>query len=312
MLIRPMMLNAADGLGNEAGAGDTSQANVDQLMNGAQPETVNLLPKDATPEQVLKHNPFAAKGPGVGPDGKTAAAALPGKGASAPLTPAVALPAGAAQPQSNATDPSVQAIRDILLRNAEPSGGATAQPNAGGGGGEDDAFKVAWDVPQDLVAALRADDPAQNQIAVKTLVNGVANGVLQMVQQRMSELMSQAIPAMLQHRDQVQSLNTAFYGRHPHLRNPLLTETVSKVAQAVAQQRKALGQPIDPYAPEFMDAVESYIVSSGLAQRPAGHTGVQENRPAPNGGQPHMPGAGARPSSFSKAPTEDILSQIGL
>lgn len=309
MKVSPVF-QAPDGSTGTALAG----ASVDQLMNGSQPEEKNLLPADATPEQVLKHNPFAAKGTDVAPDGKKPVAAEIGKGPilNGQQPPLQAQPTPV-QPQSNVTDPSMQAIRDLLVRNSEPRG--EPQGGAGAAGGEENLFKVAWDVPQELVAALRHEDPVQNQAAVKTLINGVANGVLGMVQERMQELLTRAIPDMLSQREQIQSLNNAFYGRHPHLGKPELRDTVSKVAQSVAQYRKALGQTVDPYAQDFMDQVEGYMIANGLAVRPADHplnVAGEQPQPKPKGGQPHFGGQGARPAGYQAPAAEDILAQIGL
>lgn len=238
-------------------------------VGGAAPpsENFNPLPKNATAEEVLNHNPFkpakqtqTAKGPDAGPGTNTtpppAAAAQP-----------PASPAQAAQVTPNRTA-EIEAIKAALMQgDTQPP---QPPPSQGQAGTQDDPFSVNWSIPEQLAAGLFSGDPQHQGPALHALFNGVANGVLNVVKTQMDSLISEALPSLIERQMEMRAANEAFYGDFPHLKTPMLRETVGKVAQALARSYRNMGRPVDPMDPAFRDAVEEYIVQQGLVQRAQG------------------------------------------
>lgn len=257
-------------------------------------ESTPTLSKDASPEEVLRFNPFAPKGANAAPDSGKQGAVTPAK-IEGQVPPANLVPNAPAQ--SNQPDANVEAIRNVLFQNQLPVAQTPVAVTP-----EQNPFQVNWDVPDQVMAAITSQDPAESQLGMRTLVNGVANGVLQIAQQQMEALLTTAIPQMLARRDQAADLNRTFYTAYPHLNKPELAETVGRVASALAQSYRAQGRAVNPIDPAFMGAVENYIVSQGFVARP-------QAAPVP---APYFGSNGSAPRVPAQQEAPDFLSQIGL
>lgn len=266
------------------------------------------LPRNASAEDVLKFNPFA-KGPSAGPDGGKAGNTV---GSETPAQQAQAAP-NQQQPTlpaaSNVTDPSIEAIRSFLtMGELGQEAPAPVEPKQE----QENAFRVNWGVPPEILEGIRSEEPQVAMAAMTTLTNGLANGVLGIVQQRLQEVMTGFMPQLIQQQIEAAEINRAFYSKYDYLSKPELAPVIGKVAQAVARHWKTQGKPVNPKDSAFMAAVEGYMVANGLAQRPVAAPGQQQTQPTPQPAAPYFGSNGGRATVQPTPSMEDIASQLGL
>ncbi len=272
--------------------------------------TAPTLPKNASAEDVLRFNPFA-KGASVAPGPKTAE---PTPAAAPAQTPAGAPPTVSAPPVGTPNqNPEVAAIQALLMQGVgnesapQQQAGTEAQPEA-------DPFQVQWSLPPELSQALFSGDPAAAPQAANVMMNGIANGVLGVVKQQLTSLV-QNLPAMLERQMVMREANQAFYNDFPHLKSPLVKDTVLRVAQATAAAWRNAGRQVDPHDPAFRDAVENFVVMQGLVQRPQGwkHPRMQA-APAPAAPAAPYFGANVAPNTMNGGAPQprDLLGEIGF
>jgi hypothetical protein len=183
--------------------------------------------------EILAYDPFEAAEP------ETTKPVV--KAPKAVEPPVVAPAAPVAEPVAPAIDPNVAALRDavadLVNREAAPTAPA-ATPEA-----KPQQPRFNFQVPNDVVNALRSDDQEVATHGLNALVNGLSNAIWQAQQEFIASELIPQIPRMIQqHMSMVEErrrVHDEFYGAYPHLNKPELKPFVGQLAIQLAQETGA-------------------------------------------------------------------------
>lgn len=189
--------------------------------------------------------PVTAKSPVAPVDPKAPKAPV------APVPPVPPKPDPAASGEA-ALRETAQAIRDLVAKTA-PAAADKPEPTAP---------KFNLGIPDQLLGALRSEDPAEFKLGMTSVLNGVANHVYNTIQESIQKEFLPAIPQMIERYveniRQQQAVATDFYGAYPSLANEALKPFVQQVGAHIAQQRAAAGKSL-AWGPELRDEIANYI-----------------------------------------------------
>lgn len=221
-------------------------------------------------ERMLSYNPFPETAPESQP------VAQPEQKPEAQPQPPPAPQQTTAQPGSPATPSEAEQLRqqlaerDAIIRRfaqqpaqPQPQTPATKQP---------DPWAVPdyrYEIPPQLVAAIRSEDPMEAQAAVGALTAGLAKNIHQtaiaQIQRNFQEILPRIVEGLVERRVQQWNITNDFYGTYPELNRPELRALVVSVGQQVAREINA-----QSWGPRLRDAVAQRVKSMlGQPAQPA-------------------------------------------
>lgn len=225
------------------------------------------------------------------------------------------------QPGPDKVDKLAETVQKLVDKSSQPQPDNKDGPKPFFGEG---GARPALSAPDELMAMLEHEDPAQRKQAIGYMMTGVANRVMQEMFGAMSYMqqqMMQKIPGMIAGTVVQDRNSTSFYERHPHLNKPMLQPIVDQIGTIVAQQFQTEGRQWRAagggFTPDFMDEV---------ALRAAEELGISQNPPLPedqnvqdqNGAPQKRPffnrKTGARPPVASRETEKsaDIMGVVGF
>ena len=261
----------------------------------------------------------AATVPQPNPAGAPAEGAKVGDGVvqTPPAAQPASVPVPAVQPSGESPDMAQLradlAARDALLANLMKGGQPPANQQPTGAPATPPADEIPahmYQLPQELVAGLRSEDPVEAGKALSNYTSLVTRTIHKQLREeytgKIKELVT-GIPAMvnkiIQHQQETKAIYEDFYGEHKDLNRPELYPVVLNTALALMRETNATS-----WNPQFKAA---------LAQRVRGVLGTAQpaapQAPAPIH-QPAMMGSGARPGAAVATSqdrfAEDIMSTL--
>lgn len=224
--------------------------------------------RDDEIDKILSYDPFSpppdsgAKPAEAAPAEPAAASgALPAPAPIQPKAPAAPAPAPAVNPEIEALKSQLQlatqAIEALKGQQAKPPAADPVAAQAA----EDQAIlaQYAFKLPEQLVTALRSDDPAVLGQGLQHLLQGVGASVHRNVMKHVQETVMARIPALIQHISATQQTNTSveqdFYGTYPELNHEVFRGMVQKTAASLAKT-----QGVTQWSSGFRDAVAQAVV----------------------------------------------------
>ncbi len=276
---------------------------------------------DSSVQDILAFDPFAPAKPDAPPEPPAAKpadvkggapASTPPKDAAKPPPGAPPSPAPPAAPQKTPEQLIAEhtaSIRQMLERGpvSQPAAPVTpAKP-------EPEAPKFNLGIPDQVLAAIRSEDPKENSLAMHAIVNGVANAVWreaqELVRQNVHEVV-QAFPRIIEAhmaaRQTQQEVYTDFYGTYKQFSAPEFVPLVQATALQLINEKQASGAPIQGWTAEFRDEVANRLFArfpmlKGTPQPPA--------PPKPRSFATGANG-GARPA-MEPGPVSEMLAILG-
>jgi hypothetical protein len=269
-------------------------------------------------QEILEFDPFeggatpAAEPPSQSAEGGDQTAASPassgddnGRGQQASgdsLSPAPAAPTP--QPPTPVSQADLESlmrqqtntIAAALNRQPQQQQTPSAPPNK---------FNLA--VPDQLMGALRSEDPAEFKAGVGALINSLANHVWEHFRQAVQGELLPMIPRMIeQHtssaREQ-ESVGRDFYGTYPQLQNPMFAPMIQTVGATIAEEYARAGRSI-AWGPELRDEIAKRIFSVLPSLR------EQQQQQAPQNRRTFSTGNGSRPPAPTDRPQEEMLQML--
>jgi hypothetical protein len=220
--------------------------------------------------------------------------------AEAPVEAAVTPTASPAAPAEDPRDALAPVIGDLAdaVRTMRQPPAPTEAP--------DEVPSYLYEIPQPMLQAIYAEDPAMRAKGLQLLVAATARaahrGLLETVRKEIGSAVSGTETRMQQHmasQQQAQAVHNDFYGRYPQLNNPALVPLVVQVAQRLGTEQK-----VRAYTPAFGDAIAAAVVAAvqGIAPTVAKPTAKP---------QPAVFGGNARPAApKSKSSLSDEIAEM--
>lgn len=288
---------------------------------GAPADTGGTAPEPTVAEQIMQFDPFA---PAKDKETPAAPKADDKKGAPPAGTP----PAQVAKPQPGTAAPVAPApvqqgktpeqliaehtatIRQMLERGQQAPTATPAQPAKA----EPEKPKFNLGIPDQILAAIRSEDPKETSLAMHAVVNGVANAVWReaeaLVRQNVADLIQgfpRVIEAHMAARQTQNEVHTDFYGTYKQFSSPEFVPLVQATALQLINEKHAAGQPVQGWSPEFRDEVANRL----FAHFPMLRTPTQQPA-APPAKRSFATGAngGARPA-MEPGPVNEMLAILG-
>lgn len=163
-----------------------------------------------------------------------------------------------AAPKASTSDELISKAMDIMAKQAESTAEGAKEPDAAP---PPDDYGYNMTIPDDIIAAVRSEDPQEASQGVHALVTGLAITVHKRVREefetKMTEMMQQ-IPNMMQSHtteaSERQRVFDDFYGTYPELNSPQMLGMVKQAATELAKETGAV-----TYSPEFKAALKAKI-----------------------------------------------------
>jgi hypothetical protein len=202
-----------------------------------------------------------------------------------------------------APKPITQRLEATLMRQAAH----IAQQYSRSSGQAQPQLKFNLGVPDQLLSALRSEDPAEFKAGVGAMINSVANHVWNSFVQAVQAELLPAIPRMIDQqlsssREQ-ENVGRDFYGKYPQLNNPMFAPMIQTVGAALAQEYATAGRSL-AWSPELRDQIAERIFGVLPQLR-----GTQQATPAPRRSS-FSTGSGARPAPAAAGPENDMMEMI--
>ena len=225
-----------------------------------------------------------------------------------PATPEV--PEVKENPEVNLLKEKLAAQSELIeALRANQGGKDGAEPKKEGGEAKPDLPDYLVNVPDELLAGLGSEDPAERKQAVQYLIQGTAQlvhkTVAKIIDERVSGV-STSVPQMIQQAMVAQTQQKAifddFYGKYPELKNPVLNTIIKDTAKALQQEGYT------EWNTNFRDALAKKVKETVAA---LGGTLPAKAEVKPNGKPPVMVGGGStRSSSNSKSLEQEIVDTL--
>lgn len=288
------------------------------------PDTGTVIETGAEPnvaEQILQFDPFApAKDKetpaapkaddkkGAPPAGKPDTQVKPQPGTAAPVAPA---PVQQGKTPEQLIAEHTATIRQMLERGQQAPTATPAQPAKA----EPEKPKFNLGIPDQILAAIRSEDPKETSLAMHAVVNGVANAVWReaeaLVRQNVADLVQgfpRVIEAHMAARQTQNEVHTDFYGTYKQFSSPEFVPLVQATALQLINEKQQAGQPVQGWSPEFRDEVANRL----FAHFPMLRTPQQQAPAPPPAKRSFATGAngGARPA-MEPGPVNEMLAILG-
>lgn len=210
----------------------------------------------------------------------------------------------AAQPQP-APRPITQSDLEATLMRQAAHIAQAVQPQAQQ---PQQQLKFNLGVPDQLLSALRSEDPAEFKAGIGAMINSVANHVWNSFVQAVQNELLPAIPRMIDQqlsssREQ-ENVGRDFYGKYPQLNNPMFAPMIQSVGAALAQEYAAAGRSL-AWSPELRDHIAERI----FGVLPQLRQGPQQAAPTTRRSS-FSTGSGARPAPAAAGPENDMMEMI--
>lgn len=257
-------------------------------------------------EEVLRFDMFAPSEKPKPAEGQPAPA--PGQPApAAAAQPATPTPATNQGDLERLLATQTAQINEVLRRQQEPAKPpAAAQPPAA------PAPRFQVGVPPQLVQMLRSEDQEEVGRGVHALVNGVSNMVWDAVQEHIQKEVMGQIPNIIQQhytsRQEVQSIESDFYGRYSHVNNDAFRPLIQQIGLQLINDLAARGLPTH-YTPQVGDIIIQRLHALIPQLGPVPTPGSRQAAPAP-ASKPKLNGAGGTRPSATTSVSDDILGTI--
>ena len=245
----------------------------------AAPETPSSAPEDggifgdANLNAIFEFDPFEA--PAASTESAPVSADPPPEGEAAP-TGADSLTSAQPVPAPKEMDKLVESLKTVADKLSTPNGeqltpAADADPIDG-------RFSDIQ-LPDNLLAAVRSENPAESAMALNIIVQGTARMAVRHAKQLMDSFVTESLPQILgsytRAQETAKSVHDDFYGTYPERNKAEIKPFVTQIASMMATE---MGDKFKGGNAEFRDAVAQRLmaIASVAAPKPA------EPQPAPS------------------------------